>query len=113
MIFVHLIGTKSWARMFFAPPTEIKNKMRNENFEVRTEARWLTPVWIRVGNGAPETVRCAGAALEKLTYRWPDKRGRHYLSAKTCCLAALNGQASAEMAREAFIHASIEAQMLD
>ena len=98
--------------MFFAPPKEIKNKVRNERFELRTEARWLTPVWIRVGNGVPERVRCAVAALEKLTYRWPDKRGRHYFSAKTCCLAALNGQASAEMAREAFIRASIEAQML-
>jgi hypothetical protein len=100
-------------RKFFAPLREMHKRMRYENFEVRTDVKWLAPVWIRIGTGAPEQVQTASAALEKLTYRWPHQRGRHYLSAKTCCLAALNGQMPADMAREAFIHAAIEAQMLD
>jgi hypothetical protein len=87
--------------------------MTHETDENRADARWLAPVWVRVGSGFSEPVRSPAEALEKLTHRWPGRRGRHYLGAKTCCAAALTQQMSAELAREAFIQASIESEMLD
>jgi hypothetical protein len=87
--------------------------MEHENTKNHAEARWLTPVWIRVGRGQPEPVRGAAEALEKLAYRWPGTRGRHYLGAKTCCAAALSKEMCPELAREAFVQASIESAMLE
>ena len=87
--------------------------MTNEAAETRTATRWLAPVWVRLGNGSPEPVRDPAEALEKLMFRWPPTRGRHYLSARTSCLAALNRQMANDLAREAFIRASLEAKLLD
>lgn len=87
--------------------------MKFENFDTRTDSRWLTPVWIRVGKGAAEAVRGPGEALEKLMYRWPNRVDAHYLLAKARCMDALSDSSKSHSAREKFIRAAIEAQMLD
>ena len=74
--------------------------------------RWRAPVWVQVGSGMAEPVRTPGEALEKLANRWLMERGRHYCSARANCLAALNQALDPELARQAFIRASIEARML-
>jgi hypothetical protein len=47
--------------------------MRQHSMEAGLEACWLTPVWIRVGNGMPEIVRgakgSAGAASVPMACR--------------------------------------------
>ncbi len=87
--------------------------MKFESFDTRTDARWLAPVWIRVGNGAAEAVRSPGDALEKLMYRWPSRTGTCYSLAKANCFKALADRLELNTSREAFIRAAIEAQMLD
>ncbi|WP_409457356.1 DUF982 domain-containing protein [Rhizobium sp.] len=87
--------------------------MMYENFDTRTDARWLAPVWIRVGSGVAEAVRSPSDALEKLVYRWPSQKGMHYSSAKSYCIEALSQRHKLDASREAFIRAAIEAKMLD
>lgn len=87
--------------------------MRHEAMEAGREARWLAPVWVRVGNGIPEVVRGPKDALEQLLFRWPSHQGRNYQTAKSKCMAALSKAGSPDEAREEFIRASIEADMLD
>ncbi len=87
--------------------------MKYENFDIRTDARWVAPVWIRVGSGAAEAVRSPGDALEKLMYRWPSPSGICNLLAKATCLKALGDRLELDASREASIRAAIEAQMLD
>ncbi len=79
---------------------------------VEDNVRWKTPVWVKVGNGIPEAVRSPAEALQKLKYRWPAEQGRHYSGAKASCAAAMRAQLEAELARDAFVRASIEARML-
>ncbi|KQZ48492.1 hypothetical protein ASD54_16630 [Rhizobium sp. Root149] len=87
--------------------------MTNEVVDGRNAPRWLTPVWVRLNDGSPEAVHGPAEALEKLMFRWPPRRGRHYRSARTSCLAAVNRQMAQDLAREAFIRASLEAKLLD
>jgi hypothetical protein len=76
-------------------------------------ASWQSAVWIRVGHGGAEPVRTPGEALDKLDHRWPAKRGKDYCFARSCCLAALRRELDPALAKAAFIHASVEAKMLD
>lgn len=87
--------------------------MKYEKFETRTDARWLAPVWIRVGSGVAEAVRSPNDALEKLMYRWPSQSGTYYSLAKATCLKALSSRLELNASREVFVKAAIEAQMLD
>jgi hypothetical protein len=73
---------------------------------------WQKPVRVRVGDGIPDIIPDAQAALEALSYRWPVRDGAHYLEARKSCAAVLEGTQAAEDAREVFIAASIEANML-
>jgi hypothetical protein len=47
-----------------------------------------------------------------MRYRWPLERGHHYMNALQCCRDAAEGQVPAEVAKEAFISAAIEAAVL-
>ncbi|TDK34303.1 DUF982 domain-containing protein [Rhizobium deserti] len=87
--------------------------MKHETIEASLDTRWLAPIWVRVGFGMPEAIRGPREALECLTYRWPAQRGQHYQAAKRSCTAALTKQLLCDQARDAFMRASIEAQMLD
>jgi hypothetical protein len=83
-----------------------------ERVQSHVPVRWQAAVWVQVGNGMAEPVRTPGEALEKLANRWPMERGRQYQRARANCLAALHRSLDPELARAAFIRASIEAEML-
>jgi hypothetical protein len=87
--------------------------MRHELIKASGDVRWNAPVWLRAGNAGAVPIRTPGEALEKLNNRWPPHGGRHYRSARACCLAALSRQLEPNLAREAFIWASAEVQILD
>jgi hypothetical protein len=76
------------------------------------EPRWNIPVRVKVPNWKLETIESPAQALDKLNNRWPSLRGRHYRSAICNCEAAVSCQYSAELAREAFVRAALEAAML-
>ena len=78
----------------------------------RCVAPWRSPVHVRVGDGIPDVITDAEAALYALSHRWPFHDGKHYQEARRGCTAALEGHWTAEAAREVFIAASIEANML-
>jgi len=50
--------------------------------------------------------------MHYLQHRWPAERGPHYLQAKKLCKEAAQGLVPAEVARESFISAAIEAYLL-
>jgi hypothetical protein len=86
--------------------------MKFKVVQTRANPRWKVPVWIRIKTGRLEAIRGPEEALERLAGRWPRPHARHYRSAITNCEAAVSGQFSAELAREAFVRASLEAAML-
>jgi len=75
--------------------------------------QWGVPVRIRVGNGIASAIRGPEEALHHLTYRWPADDGPHYDNARRQCLQALQRRVAAEVVREAFLAASLEAGMLE
>jgi hypothetical protein len=74
--------------------------------------RWKVSVWVRIKSGPLEAITNPEEALERLTDQWPKPRARHFRSAVTNCEAAVSGQYSPELAREAFVRASLEAAVL-
>jgi hypothetical protein len=87
--------------------------MKNATPANASEDRWLTPVWVRLGEEPPEAITSPKQALERLSCKWPTKQGRHFLGARATCAAVMKKQLASDLAREAFIRASIEAQILD
>ena len=85
---------------------------------MRSEARtpslihWSAPVHVRVGHGSSESIFGPEAAVEYLRYRWPARSNQHYLNAMRACTAAIDRSESPDFARDAFIAACIEANML-
>jgi hypothetical protein len=73
---------------------------------------WNAPVRIRIGTGSPDTIKGPNNAFEALNNRWPAERGPHYRDAKLTCSMAAAGEISAEIAREKFISAALEAHVL-
>lgn len=72
---------------------------------------WHQPVSIQLQNGSTRFFRGAYDALDFLENEWPVRRGAHYQNALRLCRAALSRSAPAEVAREAFLAASLEASM--
>jgi hypothetical protein len=99
-------------QVFSAEKVKTEYTMKHENLESRKDVRWEEPVWVQVGTGIPEKVASPADALEKLAFRWPSERRRHYLGVKKSCLAALKDQMESDLARGAFIRAAVEAGML-
>lgn len=73
---------------------------------------WTVPVRIQVGEGRPELVYGPAEALDILQNRWSSCRGRHHGEALRDCAAAIERSGSVSKARETFVAASIEADML-
>ncbi|MFB2551658.1 DUF982 domain-containing protein [Ensifer soli] len=73
------------------------------------EIRWLIPVEIETGRHMRRVVHGPMEALNCLVQQWPQREGSHYLNAKQRCIDSMNRVCSAELAREAFINASLEA----
>ncbi|MCV3767447.1 DUF982 domain-containing protein [Rhizobium sp. TRM95796] len=51
-------------------------------------------------------------AAQCLLHKWPSKTGKAYSKARTACLNALDGHVPAYYAREAFVAAASEANIL-
>ena len=67
---------------------------------------------VRIGRGHSDTIRSSGDAFEALNNRWPGQHGPSYAKAKQLCSMAIGGMSSEDSAREAFIEAAIEANLL-
>ncbi|TIX91306.1 DUF982 domain-containing protein [Rhizobium sp. P44RR-XXIV] len=78
-----------------------------------SDARWLGPVYLRIGYGMPETIRSPMEALNHLLFRWPTIRGEKYHSATDLCGAASKNPLLYEQARHVFVEACAEAGVLD
>jgi hypothetical protein len=74
---------------------------------------WSNLVYIRIGTGNADVITGPSDALAALTNRWPAGQGRHFVDAKRLCRMAVAGDVSAEVAREAFIAAALEAAVLN
>lgn len=84
------------------------------NMMIRTgDVRWSSPIRVRIGYGFPETIRGPREALSYLNFRWPPVDGDYCRSAKAICAEALEFRVSPDVARDAFLNACIEAEMLD
>ncbi|WP_165351057.1 DUF982 domain-containing protein [Ciceribacter ferrooxidans] len=74
---------------------------------------WCKPVIIRLPSGLTRRFDGPYEAKDFLENEWPLRRGRHRDNASRQCEAALKRIGSAEIAREAFIAAAIEADCYD
>ncbi|SEI19403.1 Protein of unknown function [Rhizobium tibeticum] len=73
---------------------------------------WSAPVNVRVGNGFCEAIFGPEAAVDYLKHRWPATNGPRYFSALRICSAAIERRESPDLARDTFVAAGIEANML-
>jgi hypothetical protein len=70
---------------------------------------WHQPVTVKLQNGTERRFTGTYDALDFLENEWPIRKGRHYDNAILFCRAAAMRSAAAEVAREAFIAACLEA----
>ncbi len=75
-------------------------------------ARWKEPVKITAPLSGDVRVDGPFAALVVLMDEWPDLRGAGYVRARSLCRAAVAGRKDAEEARETFVIAAKEANLL-
>ncbi|KXG87302.1 DUF982 domain-containing protein [Agrobacterium bohemicum] len=75
-------------------------------------AAWGEPVQISMPVSGRQTVQGPFAALIFLLDEWPDLRGPAYVRARSICRAAIAGRTSPEEARETFLRAASEANLL-
>ncbi|MGV1822665.1 DUF982 domain-containing protein [Agrobacterium tumefaciens] len=75
-------------------------------------SRWSSPVTILSTEGGRQTVRGPFEALIFLLDEWPDKRGPAYVRARSACRAALAGRQGPDWARDMFLQAAQEAQIV-
>ncbi|MBD9375469.1 DUF982 domain-containing protein [Rhizobium sp. ARZ01] len=72
--------------------------------------RWDKGVELELGKtGNYRVVITTSEAAEILLNRWPAEAGQAHLHARIACVAVLNGHASPDHARDAFIRAAEEA----
>ncbi|WP_072375981.1 DUF982 domain-containing protein [Rhizobium tibeticum] len=69
---------------------------------------WSNPLKVTISAGMDRTFASVFDALDYLENEWPRKRGDRYDRAVLACRRGVNGLASAEVAREAFIAACLE-----
>ena len=63
------------------------------------------------GIGRYRTVKSTEDAVQCLLAHWPSGKGKAYVEAQQACLDALEGAATPEVAREAFIAAALAANI--
>lgn len=80
--------------------------------EFVASAPWRAPVFVRIRHGSTEPVENTAEAIHYLKHRWPHERGRHYARAMKDCAAATERLLPAEVAKEPFVAAAIEARLL-
>lgn len=82
--------------------------------EARTSAPvyWSAPVHVTIGNGRGETIFGPEAAVEYLRSGWPMQNSLRYSNALRACTAATNRREPPDFARDIFIAACVEADLL-
>ena len=85
--------------------------MKHHDASIRTERTWASPVVIRYGYGKPEEVHGPREAMECLD-GWPAEEGEYYRIARRKCSSAMRREGLLEEARETFIVAAQEADVL-
>ena len=73
---------------------------------------WKQSVSIRIGNGLTDVIRGPVDAFEALNNRWPAEHGKSYFIAKSLCSEAVATASSNDSARDAFVAAAQEANLL-
>lgn len=77
------------------------------------QKRWNTVVTVQIGRvGKLRAISSTEEAAEFLQTRWPVDGGQAHTHARIACLAVLDGHATTEQARDAFIAAAEEAGIL-
>ncbi|AJD45458.1 DUF982 domain-containing protein [Rhizobium sp. SEMIA 4085] len=76
-----------------------------------SEVPWRVPVTVRLECGLERTFNSAFETIDFLENEWPERRGERYHRAVNQCRGALSRVVPAEVAREAFIAACLEAGM--
>lgn len=75
--------------------------------------RWNKPVTVETGKlGKLRAIASTVDAARFLLEDWPEVAGPAHLKARVACLAVLDGTEETEHAREAFIAAAVEADIL-
>lgn len=72
---------------------------------------WMKPIEFRTPTGGKISIAGPFEALVWLIERWPNRRGLHYISARSACRAAIAGRKSPEEARKHFDAAIKEAEL--
>jgi hypothetical protein len=75
-------------------------------------ATWTSPIAVRIGKRSSELVHGPNEAIEFLEHRWPAHEGVQFEVARRRCIEATNHLGHPEAAREAFIAAAKEAEVL-
>lgn len=77
------------------------------------QKRWTAPVTVFTGKpGKMRLIASTADAGEFLLLRWPKEPGPAHLAAREACLAVLDGEQPPGFAREAFVAAAVEADIL-
>lgn len=74
--------------------------------------RWGIPVAVAFPDGREREFESVNDTLDFLENDWPGRAGRHWVNAQKVLTSALMNAVPAEAAREAFIAACIEANIL-
>lgn len=73
---------------------------------------WPVPVQIKVGSGGSKQVKGPDEALYYLANRWPYTKGNRLELARLSCMRMLKRQERCDDARNAFVNAALEADVL-
>jgi len=73
------------------------------------DVRWTRPIRVRLQCGLEHTFTSIYDALDFLENEWPIRHGQQHDQAVKRCRRALSGIIPAEIAREAFLAACVEA----
>ncbi|MGK6314307.1 DUF982 domain-containing protein [Neorhizobium sp. DT-125] len=85
--------------------------MRSSSVPTFNDRTWALPVVIRYGYGKPEEVHGPREAMECLD-AWPCEEGEYFVIARRTCIAAMRRRSALDEARETFVSAAIEADIL-
>lgn len=83
-----------------------------ESADHQLVGEWKIPVRVQVGKHAPLAIRTPAEALSLLLNRWPTAGGKYHQEARHMCSMALRRTIPSEVARETFVSATLEAEIL-
>jgi hypothetical protein len=106
-------GREFWEHLPFPAVRWLKHGAQMADvIKVNFKVAWKVPVCVRGGDGFREKVNGPEVALQCLNSRWPERQSSWYRTATRYCLLAWCDEASADVARQAFVDAAAYAKML-